>query len=261
MKPTYPSALTVKSWDKAKGVLARISKVETGVTALLKEAQTEFDKAPFDDMVDYTKLVPIQRQGIEALKTYQKEFLSKYHPKFKVLENHFRSLSSKLEEKATAFEKEPKLAQFAKVIKLMATEANKFSYAVAWGTVSDAMQKKISQEILKFENDLGNEAKHLEDALDACKKCVKKLQSFKAAPSPAEYEKLFSGTHRTPGTFISTAGKANPAIQKKFASYMKYASENFLKAPPSNTNMDKQIQKDIEAFQDAIVLIKQQLGA
>lgn len=260
-KPTYPSALTVKSWDKAKGVLARITKVETGVTALLKAAETAFNNAPFKDMEDSSALNMAKRGGIDTLKAYQKEWLATYHPPFKALETHFRNLSTELGKKATAFESQPKLAQFAKVISLMASEANKFSYAVAWGTVSETMQKEITASINSLDEARGNEAENLENALEECKKCVKKLQGFKTTPTPKEYVKLFSGTHRMPGTYLSTAGKANPQIQKIFAPFMKYASDNFTKEPPANTNMEKQVQADIEAFQDAMVLIRRQLGA
>lgn len=41
--PEYPVELTVKYWDKKKGLIARVSKVKTGITEELKKTQKLFE--------------------------------------------------------------------------------------------------------------------------------------------------------------------------------------------------------------------------
>ena len=144
--PTLPASLTVSYWDKAKGILARITKVKTGVTEELKAAKAALDKAPFGELNIFPQL---DGKNIDAagLRKIQDDYLRKYHPQFKALESVFWDLGQFLNKKAKEFEADDKTKKFAPALMVMGSDANKFSYAVAWGTVSSENQQYLQTAI------------------------------------------------------------------------------------------------------------------
>lgn len=256
--PPYPVSLTVQSWDKAKGLIARISGVKTGVTELLQAAQKQFKDAPWSEATNDEVVAEISRGGLQPLQEWHKDYAARLHPKFRALQTTYANLSSTLAEKAQAFEKDEKLAKFAPVLKKMSEDANKFTYAVSWPTVSDGVNKAVlnrTQQLQERKKKAGEYVSQMEGALD---KVIKKLDEFdKKPPTPAQYEKLFSAYHRLPGTFIGVVGKDYPHVGVMFKDYMSYASKHFTKEPDEKTDMKKQVAKDREQFETAKKLVKQ----
>jgi hypothetical protein len=148
--PPYPKSLTTASWDKAKGLIARISKVKTDVTEELQAAERAFKAAPFGEL-NVSPLVLNKSLDLKGLKQVQDDYLRKYQPRFRALELVFYDLSQTFKKKAAEFEADPKLKQLAPALKTMSADANKFTYAVAWGTVSSPNQKYLQDMITSQE--------------------------------------------------------------------------------------------------------------
>lgn len=255
-KPPYPPSLTVKSWEKCKGIIARISGAKTGVTEMLKKAEKQFNDAPWEKATAISQLAEEQRKGPEAIKLFHRNLSNTYQPKFRELQQVYADLTIDLAQKAKTLESDPKLVKFAPVLKKMSEDANKFTFAVSWGTVSDRVQK----EILKIQEMFAERAKkarsHIEKIGPAIDKVINKLNEFKNnPPTPNAYEKLFSAYHRLPGTFIGVASKDIPEVGTTFKEYMTYASNNWTKEPAPKTDMAKMVKKDIEVLENAKKLI------
>jgi hypothetical protein len=250
--PPYPPSLTVQSWDKVKGLLARVFGAKTGVTELLAAAKKSFDDMPWEAATSLGQLAEYKRQGPEAIKQFQKNYNGTYQPKFRKLQTTYATLCSDLAEKAKAFEEDPKLVKFAPVLKKMSEDANRFTYAVSWPTVSDGMQK----EILIIEKDFAERAKLAQERLKsvgpALEKVIKKLGEFKKAPpTPRDYASLFAQYHRLPGTYIGVASKDLPEIKPVFKDFLKYAAENWTQEPAAKTDMAKLVKADLEMLHKA----------
>jgi hypothetical protein len=249
--PPYPTSLKVSSWNKAKGLIARISGVKTGVTEELEKAAELFKKAPFDEVNITPNLNKFLEQAptSDKLKVFQHAYLEKYHPKFKALESGFLDLHLWLVDKAKEFEKDEKLAKFAPVVKLMAEDANKFRYAVAWGTVSDENQKDLQKSI----NDMAEVEKMKANAIPKLKKMISdastEVNKYKTKSiSKDDYGLLWKEQLRGIGAQIKSAAKIDPSITEKFAVPMKTAVTQWAQGnlPKKDEDTKGQIKEDIE---------------
>jgi hypothetical protein len=247
--PPYPKSLTTASWDKAKGVIARISKVKTGVTELLKAAEAEYKKAPFADVNIAPTLLNTPNASSADLKKIQDDYLRKYQPQFKKLEGVFYDLSQDLKKKASQFEADEKLKKFAPALTLMANDANKFTYAVAWGTVSSDNQKYLQNSInerVKAEKMWADAAKNLKTMIDKASKAVDKYKS--KPPTADEYNAMWKEELRGIGAQIAMASKNDPTVKAKFDAPFKVAAKQWAQSalPSKNEQTAAQIKKDIE---------------
>jgi hypothetical protein len=244
--PPYPKSLTVDSWNKAKGLIARILQIKTGITEELKKADKLFNAAPFADV----NIAPLLQKKLDlaALKKAQDDYLRKYHPIFKKLEGDFHDLSSFLTKKAQEFEKNDTLKKFAPVVKIMASDANKFTYAVAWGTVSSENQaylQKAINDAEKAEKQWAEAAQGLKNMIDKACKAVDKYKS--KTPSLNEYKKLWQEELRGIGAQIAMASRADPTIKDKFVGPSKKAAKQWAQTalPTKEEEVAEQIKKDL----------------
>lgn len=228
-QPDFPKSLTTSSWDKAKGLIARISGVKTGVTEELESVAKAYkaSASAFKNLNVFTACSDIaKRDGTLAdYKKLQDDYLRKLQPEFKKLEGAFYDLSETLKKKAREFENDEKLKKFAPVLTLMANDANKFTYAVAWGTVSSSNQRYLQDLIdnrtkadKQWAEAAGNVKKLIETA-------YKGLNSYKNKPPKlSEYDVFLRGDLRGIGAQIAMAAKGDPSFKEKYAAPLKIAA-------------------------------------
>ena len=244
--PPYPPSLTVKFWDKAKG----LSSVKTGVTELLQACESQFKKAPWE-VTSVSQLAAIKLRGPEALANFKSEYHRTNQPIFRKLQSDFANLSIDLAKKGKEFGVDPKRSKYAPILQKMSVDADKFTYAVAWGTVSDRVQKDILEIEKSFEERAKKSRGYINQIDSATEKVIKKLQEYKKPPTPKEYQALFSQYHRLPGTFIGVASKDIPELRLLFKEFLEYASKHWTTEPPQNTDMDKMVKTDIKMLKQA----------
>ncbi len=260
VRPPYPPSLTVKSWEKAKGLIARISGVKTGITELLVKAEKEFHNAPWDEALSTKPLAKVKSQGLEALKKWHVENNIKYSPVFRKLQATYADLSHELNQKARNFESDPKLAKFAPVLKKMADDANKFTYAVAWGTVSSTLGK----EVVLGEKALEERAKKANERIKLIIPTLEKIENKfaeykKGPPTTKEYAGLFAQYQRMPGTYIATVAKDLPELKEVFGRFLAYADKHWRVEPPAKTDMKKRVAEDLVEVEKCKKLVEQLL--
>jgi hypothetical protein len=246
--PPYPKSLTTASWDKAKGVIARISKVKTGVTEELQTAAKAFAAAPFATL-NVSPLVLNKTFDAKGLKQLQDDYLRKYQPEFKKLEAVFYELSQTLKKKAGDFDKDDKLKKFSPVLTLMANDANKFTYAVAWGTVSTPNQRYLQEMIdaqVKTEKMWAEAGKKLKTMIDTASS---KANGFKSkTPKVADYSTFWKEELRGIGAQIAMAAKSDPTILTRYAVPMGIAKKQWADSslPKKDDEVAEQVKKDID---------------
>ena len=185
----------------------------------------------------------------KELKEFQDQYLRNYQPIFKNLSATFYSLSEFLKEKSSEFENDEKLKKFAPAVTVMAEEANKFSYAVAWGTVSDKNTKELTQRIKNAEES----DKIYSNALAKIKPTIDKshelLKGYKTKPPTAKaYATPFWNTYlRNIGVYIATAETRKPGLKAKFAVPLKTAAMQWAQKslPQEDEDVPEQIKKDV----------------
>jgi glutaredoxin-related protein len=246
--PAYPEALTVKFWDKAKGVLARISKVKTGITEELEKAKAEFDKVDWAELQTNEFLTRYRRkQGAmfpEEAESLFRQYLEVNHPRFKKLEATFSDLSSFLKKKASTFEADPKTEKFAKAVLVMADAANKFTYAVAFGTVSSANQAewtKVREEAVKIEQQWKDARAGIKTLILDAEKAVKSAISKKV--NLAGYNKMWSQNLRGIGAQVVMGG-----LKDEFAPAMNRVKKEWSQSglPSKESDVAPQLERDLE---------------
>jgi hypothetical protein len=245
--PPYPKSLTTASWDKAKGLIARISKVKTGVTEELQKAEKAFKAAPFAEL-NVSPLVLNKSLDLKGLKQVQDDYLRKYQPKFKALELVFYDLSQTFKKKAAEFEADPKLKQFAPALKTMSADANKFTYAVAWGTVSTPNQKYLQDMITsqeKSEKQWASAKADLKKLIDKAASEVTKAISAKL--SAKDYvARFWSENLRGIGAQIAMASRSDPGVKVAFDAPFRQAAKLWAQnsLPSKDDQVPEQLKKD-----------------
>ncbi len=252
--PTLPSSLTVAAWDKAHGIIAKLTSKKTGVSEQLRTAKAALDAAPFNEL-NTAPLVLNKTFDLPGLKKVQDDYLRKYHPQFKALELVFGDLSRWLAAKAKEFETDDKLKKFAPVLKLMSADAHKFTFAVAWGTVSDDNQRYLQGVI----NSKAAEEKLRAQALPNMKKSINDAKkAVEAAKKDAKldlssYERpLWSQSLRGIGAQIALAGRADPTIPAQFAVPMGVAKKLWADGnkPAKVSDLPARLKKDLDLVED-----------
>lgn len=187
--PPYPSALTVAAWNKAKGILARIKQIETGITKELQAAAKQFNDAPWKAL-DVTVIVAEENKRkmpagltVQDLETIQRDYLQTYQPTFKQLQGRFAELHTFLKDKAVSLAQDDATKGFAKAVELMAEEANKFTYAVAWGTVSSDNQKWLTLMLENKKKEVAIRAKAKEDLVSMIDKAITEVKMSNKKPN------------------------------------------------------------------------------
>jgi hypothetical protein len=232
--PKYPEALTVKSWNKAKGVLARIRKIETGITLELEKAYKQYQEAPWAKVDLSSALMEEERKGrVSAAKMKEmfRDYLTSYQPQFKSLEACFSELSTFLANKAKTLAEDEATARFAEVVNVMPAEANKFTYAVAWGTVSSENQKWFGERLKSRQE----REEVFVRAREGVSKMIEKAQTDLAkmahgTPTPKDYKIFWKDQLRGIGAQIALVGKEDEEYIKKFALPMSIAKKQWADA-------------------------------
>ena len=251
--PPYPQSLTVGYWNKAKGLIARISKVKTGITEELQKADKAFKNAPFKEVdVDAQikdVLAKSKGQQKKALEQFQDEYLRKYQPIFRGLQTVYSDLAMTLTQKVAEFEKDEKLQKFAPAVKVMADAADKFTYAVSWGTVSDSNTKELTLKIAyagESDKVYGNALQKIKDIIATA---TSDLNGYKTKPPTASkyHSPFWNQVLRNIGVYINTAEKVTPGVKAKFAAPMKAAGERWIesKMPKKDEEVPDLIKQDI----------------
>ena len=263
--PAYPEALSVKFWNKAKGLLARITSVKTGITERLEKSKAIFDKVPWDDLEATAFVTKYGKgQGSKNRGWYEdmlRQYLEKNHPRFKALEAEFYDLHSFLKSKANEFAQDDKTKSFAKPLLAMADAANKFTYAVAFGTVSAANQQvfavwmKEADEIMKGFAEARGKIKTVIEKAE-----VEITKAKKKTPTASDYVSMWSQHLRGIGAMIAMAGKGDPTVRESFAEPLKMAAKHWSQGglPKDDPDVAMQVKQDIVIigkFKDACTVL------
>ena len=252
--PTLPNSLTVSSWDKARGIIAKLTTKKTGVSEQLRTAKAALDAAPFGEL-NTSPLVLNKTFDVAGIKQVQDDYLRKYHPQFKALELAFGDLSRWLAAKAKEFEGDDKLKKFAPVLKLMSTDAHKFTFAVAWGTVSEENQRYLQDRIdsrVAEEKQRAQALPNMKKSIDNAKKAVEAAKKD-AKLTLSTYERpLWAQSLRGIGAQIALAGRADPTIPPQFAGPMDVAKKLWADGnkPAKLTDLPARLKKDLDLVED-----------
>jgi len=250
--PEYPKALTVAGWDKTKGLIARIKKVKTGVSEELTKTKKVFDAVPWGVPLSIGGLVPEGKRLTEKdCKDILRAYLEKHHPTFKKLEETVFLLSAFLKKKASDFEQDKDMKQFSKGLKEMAEVANKFTYAIAWGTVSEDNQKWIRERqeaAAKADKQKTEAVSRLKELVNGAIKAAGEAKSNKITAK--EYERPYwSENLRGIGAQIKLAAPhLDPAIAKQLLVVLKDVTNLWSQSgmPTDDKLVPARLAKDIE---------------
>ena len=252
--PKYPKELTISGWNKTKGLIARVKKIKTGVSEELTDAKAAFDKIKWDDL-QIGKMIPEgERLTAAAGEKYLRAYLEKYQPVFKALELKFYELSQFLKKKSGEFAKDKDTKSFAKGVMEMSEAANKFTYAVAWGTVSSENQLWMTERIKQAkvaEKQAAEAGTRLSQMIDDAIKATKEAQSGKLDSN--SYERPFWSQHlRGIGAQIKLAAPhLNPEVAKKLLVVNKKVATLWNdKSLPTTEEIPNRLKKDLEMLNE-----------
>jgi hypothetical protein len=140
---SYPKSLTVKDWDKNKGLLAKVFAKPTGISEELKKTKDLFDAVPWQKLSVPESMPQGKAATAEKLEEVKATILKDYAPPLKAAYLAMRALSKFLENKARELGYKGTKVPDATVkhIEKMSDEANKFSYTIALPTISDLVVK------------------------------------------------------------------------------------------------------------------------
>lgn len=213
-KPDYPDALTSKHWKKKKGLLARISKVKTGITEELKEAQDLFDDVSWDklDLQKYLSGRYNREQLEQAMQQLREDTSDKVSKAYKGM----RSLENFLKDKAKEMEKNEKTKKFAEDVEEMAEAAKKFSFVLAPGTLSEPITAEYNEAVIGLntreqvmQKTNATFKKYVRTALDATEEGIEK--GMTAQFYTTEY---WSQNLRGIGTFAGKVAENHPELKE-----------------------------------------------
>lgn len=139
--PKYPPTLTTQSWDKAKGLMARVARGHTGVSDELKKAAKAFMDAPWFDLPDPPEE---DERSEEELAKLEKE-KARIKVKFDNLQVVFEELSEFLAKSAKTYEKDKLMKQAVEALKTMAENAQDLSGQVAWKVLAEEYEEALAE--------------------------------------------------------------------------------------------------------------------
>ena len=140
-------------------------------------------------------------------------------------------------------------------LKLMSTDANKFTYAVAWGTVSAENQRYLQDRIDSKVAEVKQRAQalpNMKKSIDNAKKAVEAAKKD-AKLNLSTYERpLWSQSLRGIGAQIALAGRSDPAIPPLFAVPMGVAKKLWADGnkPAKETDLPARLKKDLDLVED-----------
>jgi hypothetical protein len=247
-KPDYPEALTVKYWNKKKGVLARISKVKTGITEQLEKAHDLFEDVPWEKL-DLHAYLPgrYDRDQLDAaLQRLKEETSDKVNKAYKGM----RSLENFLHDKAEDLEKNEKTKKFAEDVEEMSKAAKKFSFTLAVGTLSEPITAAYNQAVIGLNTRaqvMGktNETfkKYVRTALDATEEGLEKGMSAQFYTTEHWPQNL-----RGIGTFAGKVAENHPELKEPMQRAAQYWVQSAL--PKNDQAVPAQLEKDRDVLQD-----------
>lgn len=240
--PEYPTELTVKYWNKKKGLLARISKVKTGITEELNKTEKLFDAIPWNKLNLHEHLsLQYNRDDVEvAMKKLQSEttkpVTAAYHG--------MRDLENFLTNKAKEMAREDKTKGFAKDVEGMADAAKKFSFAIAPGTLSDTVlaQREEALNSIKVKEDLiAKQGKVFKGYVVTALKATIAAQNKPMTTS--DYVSHWSENLRGIGAACKVVAKDFPELQKPLKTAgTQWAQDNL---PDDDEAVAKQLKADL----------------
>lgn len=251
-QPAFPKALSKSSWEKAKGMIAIVSGVKTGVTEQLESAAKQYKASAkaFEklDVLPLVKELNAANGNAAAHDKLKTQYIKSLRPGFLALEQTFIDLSALLVKKATDFQSNPKLIKFAPVLNLMSNEADKFAKLVAWDEVSRSNLEYLQERINTLEQSerqwaaaRGRVTTLIDEAVDQLAKWKTKTPTIKV------YDPFLRETLRAIGAQIKMAEKGHPGISDKFAAPLNVAKKLWSQgAVPEQDGMADRILKDIK---------------
>lgn len=247
-QPEFPKVLTKSSWEKAKGVIAVVSGVKTGITEELELVAKKYKASAKSfqmlDIVTLCNQLNSAKGNAAAYGKLKAQYIKSLRPDFLELESAFTGLSSLLARKAVQFQGDPKLIKFSPVLNLMSNEAQKFSQKIDWDTVSASNLEYLQEIIDSREESEKQWAQAAQQVKAFIEDAGKQLKIYKSNPPKlAVYDPFLRGTLRGIGAQIKMAG-----LTAKFAGPLKTAATLWAqKACPENEDdLPERLKKDIE---------------
>ncbi|MGJ3627106.1 hypothetical protein AB5I41_09595 [Sphingomonas sp. MMS24-JH45] len=228
--------------------MAKAFKGETGITAELKKAKAVYDKLDWQQLdaekFSNAKIKHGERVTPAKADEVLKAYLDEVHPTFAPLEKTFAKLSTFLSGQAKTMAGSTTTKSAGKTAQTMADAANKFSYAVAWGTISSKQQaylagaKTTAIEVEKsWAAARGKIQPEIARAAPAVKDFAQKIRPYmdrlaaggSDAPKPGtlkmDYEKLCGKYLRGIGAKIKQA--SDPALEAQFKGPLETAKKQW----------------------------------
>jgi hypothetical protein len=262
LAPEYPKALTVDGWNKTKGLIARIKKIKTGVSEELTKAKKEFDKVPWGEKLSIGQYVPEGKRLTEQdCKDILRTYLENIHPTFKKLEETFHTLSAFLKKKGNEFASDKDMKQFSKGLLDMAEVANKFTYRIAWGTVSEDNQKWIRERqeaAAKSDKQKKEAVTRLAELINVALKAAQNAKSSKLDKS-SYVAPYWNENLRGIGAQIKLAAPhLDPTVAKQLLVLNKEVANIWSEKgmPKTDEDVPKHIDKDIEMLKKFVEAVK-----
>jgi len=143
IKASFPKSLTVKDWDKQKSALAKLFAKPTGISDELTKVKEKFDAVDWQKMAIHERMPQGRAANAEKLEEIKDLILKEQTKELKAAYQGFRDLASFLSNKAKELGKKGTKVPDAtcKHIEEMSKEADKFSFSIALGTISDLIMK------------------------------------------------------------------------------------------------------------------------
>ena len=242
--PQYPDALTNASWQKNKGLIAKMAG-ETGIGDLMKKAVTAYGavdwrKFKIAEVAAGSGMGRTQQDIDDAVKEALKE-----GPKIKALDKAVRDIEVAAKKLAADWKNNKKIpAASVKYAQEISDAALAFDFQITMGTISAALmaQKKETEDSLKA---LHAEFDKLNDKL---REYIDKFEGEAKKATLAKYTEFWSEYIRGPGTVLPTLIKNHPEIKADWEIWKQFS--NKLKVPESEEEFQTQIANLVKVAKD-----------
>jgi hypothetical protein len=252
--PEYPEILTQASWDKKKGVFAKLFGKPTGIGEAMKELKTAFDAVKWAKF-ELWKLLPTTGATIELLDQLKHDALSEAS-KLKTLDTKARDLEKLAQKIAADFKKN-------KLIPSSATEhvgkveqaAKALDYAISMGTLSDLLEKEYQENKKGIETNLQVLAAGRQRFVGYVDKVIAGLGKTYTMD---EFNTFWKEDLRGVGTGLPEAVKSIPDLGSEYAAWKQTITVGTFQATAQDT--PETIAKKLTIIKVIILRIKDKLN-
>ena len=233
--PQYPDILTNATWQKKKGLIAKMAG-ETGIGDLMKKAVTAYGaidwrKFKIAEVAAGAGMGRTQQDIDDACKEALKEA-----PKITALDHALRDIELAAKNLAREWKNNKKIpAASAKYAEEVSEAAKTLDYAITMGTITDALAKEKA-ETEESLNKLKAEFAKLNDKL---REYIDKFEGEAKKATLAKYTEFWSEYIRGPGTVLPTLIKNHPEIKTEWEIWKQYS--NKLNEPENEDEFKNQI--------------------